>query len=106
MRGKKKLLAALPTLDARELVLIARDIHRAADAAAIGGASEREWYDYLEAEDAALKELERRFPGTDIGGFYNREGEKELKAIYRKIMCPKKAKAKKDGAEPAPEESR
>ena len=91
MNGKKKILDALPSLDAVELELVYRDVRRAADVAAIGGATEREWNHYRDVENAILNELGRRFPDRetrDIRGYLNKEpGEIEsLKAIYAKIF--------------------
>lgn len=91
MNGKKKILDALPSLDAVELELVYRDVRRAADVAAIGGATEREWNHYRDVENAILNELGRRFPDRetrDIRGYLNKEpGEIEsLKAVYAKIF--------------------
>lgn len=91
MKGKKKILDALPSLDAVELELVYRDVRRAADVAAIGGATEREWNHYRDVENAILNELGRRFPDRetrDIRGYLNKEpGEIEsLKAVYAKIF--------------------
>lgn len=91
MNGKKKILDALPSLDAVELELVYRDVRRAADVAAIGGATEREWNHYRDVENAILNELGRRFPDRetrDIRGYLNKEpGEIEsFKAVYAKIF--------------------
>lgn len=90
MRGKKKILAALPSLDAVELELVYRDVRRAADVAAMG-ATEREWYHYIDVENAILNELGKRFPDRevrDIRGYLDKEpGEIDsLKAVYAKIF--------------------
>ena len=89
MKGKKKILDALPGLDAEELELVYRDVRRAADAAAIGGATEREWNHYIEVENAILEELGRRFPDrrNPPGYLDKKPGEIDsLKAIYAKIF--------------------
>ena len=90
MRGKKKILAALPSLDAVELELVYRDVRRAADVAAIGG-TEREWNHYRDVENAILNELGKRFPDRErrgIRGYLTKEpGEIDsLEAIYAKIF--------------------
>lgn len=97
MRGKKKILAALPSLDAVELELVYRDVRRAADVATIGGATERKLNHYRDVEDAVLNELGKRFPDRKmrgIRGYLDKEpGEIDsLKAVHAKIF-------KKDGAE-------
>ena len=90
MKGKKKILDALPSLDAVELELVYRDVRRAADVAAIG-ATEREWNHYRDVENAILEELGKRFPDREIRGirgYLNKKpGEIDsLKAIYAKIF--------------------
>lgn len=90
MRGKKKILAALPSLDAVELELVYRDVRRAADVAAMG-ATEREWNHYRDVENAILDELGKRFPDREvrgIRGYLDKEpGEIDsLKAVYAKIF--------------------
>ena len=92
MRGKKQLLRSLSELTERELVLVWRDIRRAADFVAIGG-SEREWNNYIEVEHAIERECEKRF-GKKPEYYLNREGVEELVAIYKKIYS--KAKGKND----------
>lgn len=64
MRGAKKILAALQHLTERELWFAELDAHRAADVAAIGGASEAEWLQYVDLESEARKEREGRFPNS------------------------------------------
>ena len=87
MRGKKKILAALPSLDAVELELVYRDVRRAADVAAIGG-TERDWNHYRDVENAILDELRKRFPDRKVRGYLDKEpGEIDsLKAVYAKIF--------------------
>lgn len=89
MRGKTQILRALPTLNERELTLVWRDVRRAADAAAIGGASECEWYNYLDVEHAIERECERRF-GTKPNDYLNREGADELPQIYKRVFSRRK----------------
>ena len=89
MRGKKQILRALPTLNERELTLVWRDVRRAADVAAIGGASMAQWNQYIELEHAIETESERRF-GKKPGDYLNREGTDELEGIYKKIFGKKK----------------
>ena len=91
MRGKTKVLAALPSLDAVELELVYRDVRRAADVAAIGGSTEREWNHYRDVENAILDELGKRFPDREmrgVRGYLDRKpGEIDsLKAVYAKIF--------------------
>ena len=88
MRGKKQLLRALPDLTEQELVLVWRDVRRAADVVAIGG-SEREWNNYIEVERSIESECEKRF-GEKPDDYGNREGAEELPAIYRKVFSKKK----------------
>lgn len=88
MRGKKKIVAALPSLDERELTLVWRDVRRAADVVAMGG-SERDWNEYREVEYEIEAECERRF-GRKPGDYLNREGEAELAAIYKRIFSRRK----------------
>lgn len=87
MRGKKKILAALPSLDAVELELVYRDVRRAADVAAMG-ATEREWNHYRDVENAILDELGKRFPDREVRDYLDKEpGEIDsLKAVYAKIF--------------------
>ncbi len=90
MKGKKKILEAIPSLDAVELELVYRDVRRAADVAAIGG-TERDWNHYLDVENAILDELGKRFPDREmrgVRGYLNKEpGEIDsLKAVYAKIF--------------------
>lgn len=90
MRGRKQLLRALPDLTEREreLVLVWRDVRRAADVVAIGG-SDREWNNYVEVERAIARECEKRF-GEKPDDYDNREGAEELPAIYKKVFSKKK----------------
>lgn len=85
MRGKTQILRALPTLNERELTLVWRDVRRAADAAAIGGATEAQWNQYREVESAIESECERRF-GVKPNDYLNREGEDELSQIYKRVF--------------------
>ena len=90
MRGKKKILEALPSLDAVELELVYRDVRRAADVAAIGG-TERDWNHYRDVENAILDELGKRFPDREMRGVRGyldkKPGEIDsLKAVYAKIF--------------------
>jgi len=89
VRGKTQILRALPTLNERELTLVWRDVRRAADVAAIGGASESEWHNYLDVESAIEHECERRF-GTKPNDYLNREGSDELPQIYARIFKRRK----------------
>ena len=88
MRGRKQLLHALPDLTERELVLVWRDVRRAADVVAIGG-DERAWNNYIEVERSIERECEKRF-GEKPDDYSNREGAEELPAIYRKVFSKKK----------------
>ena len=90
MRGKKKILAALPSLDAVELELVYRDVRRAADVAASGG-TEMDWNHYRDGENAMLDELGKRFPDREMRGVRGyldkKPGEIDsLKAVYAKIF--------------------
>ena len=90
MRGKKKILEALPSLDAVELELVYRDVRPAADVAAIGG-TERDWNHYRDVENAILDELGKRFPDREVRGIRGyldkKPGEIDsLKAVYAKIF--------------------
>ena len=91
MRGKKQVIKALPKLTERELTIVWRDVSRAADTAAIGGATMRQWNDYKELEYEIETECERRF-GKKPNDYLNREGSEELSQIYDKIFCRKKAR--------------
>lgn len=84
MRGWAKLRAALPMLSERELTLVWRDVRRACDVAAIGGADDRAWNRLCDAERKIAAESERRF-GRRPDDYLNREGEEELPAIYARI---------------------
>ena len=88
MRGKKQLLRALTVLTERELVLVWRDVRRAANIVAIGG-GEREWNNYVEVERSIERECEKRF-GEKPDDYSNREGSEELPAIYKKVFSKKK----------------
>ncbi len=92
MRGKTQILRALPTLNERELTLVWRDVRRAADVAAIGGATMSQWNQYREVEHEIEAECERRF-GKKPNDYLNREGEAELAAIYKRIFSRKKGGA-------------
>ena len=96
MRGKKQIIKALPTLGERELTLVWRDCRRAADAAAIGGATEAQWNQYRELEHEIENECERRF-GTKPNDYLNREGEDELAQIYERIFSRKREAARTRG---------
>lgn len=93
MRRKKQLLRSLPSLNERELTLVWRDIRRAADVAAIGGASSEACDNYIEVGHVIERECEKRF-GKKPEDYLNREGGEELVAIYKKIYS--KAKGKND----------
>lgn len=86
MRGKKQILNALPTLNERELTLVWRDVRRAADVAAIGGAIMAQWNQYRELESAIEAECQLRF-GSTPNDYLNREGSDELDQIYKKIFA-------------------
>lgn len=90
MRGKKQLLRSLPDLTEMELVLVWRDVRRAADVVAIGG-SEREWNNYIEVEHAIERECEKRY-GKKPTDYLNHEEEDELQAIYKNIFSRKKVR--------------
>ena len=94
MRGRKQLLRALPDLTERELVLVWRDVRRAADVVAIGG-GERAWNSYIEVERAIERECERRF-GEKPDDYGNREGSAELPSIYRKVYSKKKISVRRN----------
>ena len=91
MRGEKELREALPTLSAEELRMVWKDVRRAADIAAIGGASSAQWMRYVNAELAIKKEICRRFPEEserpiDFSTYWTPEEEKRLVALWQKIM--------------------
>lgn len=97
MRGAKKIRAALPHLTKRELWFIELDAHRAADAAAIGGASEAEWLQYVDMESEARKEREGRFPNSRcpfpralVDGWTAKELH-EMEKMYKRIFSGKAA---------------
>lgn len=99
MRGAKKIRAALPHLTERELWFVELDLHRAADVAAIGGASEAEWLQYVDLESEARKEREGRFlnsrcpfPRALVDG-WTREEQDEMNAMYKRILGMAKGKA-------------
>lgn len=101
MRGKKKILAALPHLTARELWFIKCDLHRAADAAAIGGASNAQWQEYVTLEEDVAEELKTRFPDSGcpfpracIDGWSDEE-LKEMEELYKRIFRGKVVSCKK-----------
>ena len=91
MVGKKQIIEALPELTERELTLVWRDVRRATDNAAIGGATMRQWNDYIELRHEIETECERRF-GKKPNDYLNREGSEELSQIYDEIFCRKKAR--------------
>ena len=91
MIGKKQVIKALPKLTEFELTLVWRDVSRAADVAAMRGATMRQWNDYRELEHEIETECERRF-GKKPNDCLNREGSEELPQIYDKIFCRKKAR--------------
>lgn len=102
MRGKKKIRAALPHLTERELWFVEFDLHRAADAAAIGGASNAQWQEYVTMESDVKKERERRFPDSScpfprarVDGWTDKELD-EMKQLYKRIFSgnPAGGKAK------------
>lgn len=102
MRGKKKIRAALPHLTERELWFVEFDLHRAADTAAIGGASNAQWQEYVTMENDVKKERERRFPDSScpfprarVDGWTDKELD-EMEQLYKRIFSgsPAGGKAK------------
>ena len=96
MRGKKKIRAALPYLSERELWFVKIDLHRAADAAAIGGATEAQWLEYVGIENEVGRELDKRFPETKcpfpragVDGWTDAE-LKEMGKMYNRIWKGKR----------------
>lgn len=97
MRGAKKIRAALPHLTERELWFVELDSHRAADVAAIGGASEAEWLQYVDLESEAKKEREGRFlnsccpfPRALVDGWTAKQLH-EMEKMYKRIFSGKAA---------------
>lgn len=97
MRGAKKILAALQHLTERELWFVELDSHRAADAAAIGGASEAEWLQYVDLENDVKAERKRRFPDSRcpfpralVDGWTAKELH-EMEKMYKRIFSGKAA---------------
>lgn len=95
MRGEKKIRAALPPLTERELWFVEFDSHRAANVAAIGGASEAQWQQYVSLEEDAAKERKRRFPGSvcpfpnaRVDGWTKAELD-EMGKMYKRIYSGK-----------------
>lgn len=95
MRGEKKIRAALPHLTERELWFVEMDCHRAADAAAIGGAREAEWLRYVNLENDAIEERKRRFPDSRcpfpkalVDGWTEKERD-EMDEMYKRIFSGK-----------------
>lgn len=87
MRGKKRILRSLPSLNERELTLIWRDIRRAADVYAMN--NDRAWNNCLDLENAIENECEKRF-GRRPASYKSLEGASELPGIYKKIFTPYK----------------
>ena len=92
MRGKKKIRAALPHLTERELWFVEFDLHRAANAAAIGGASNAQWQEYVTMENDVKEERERRFPHSNcpfprarVDG-WTKEEHDEMGKMYDRIF--------------------
>ena len=92
MKGEKQIRAALPHLAERELWFVELDSHRAADAAAIGGASNAQWQEYVTMENDVKKERERRFPDSRcpfpralVDGWTDGELD-EMKQLYKRIF--------------------
>lgn len=99
MRGEKKIRAALPHLTERELWFVEFDTHRAANVAAIGGASVTEWQQYVSLEEDAAKERKRRFPGSvcpfpnaRVDGWTKAELD-EMGKMYKRIYSGKTNKS-------------
>lgn len=91
MKGEKRLRAALPYLGAEELRMIWKDCRRAQDVAAIGGATERRWNEYVSLADDVWREFERRFPDKakspiDYTKSWTPEEYDRLAAIHRRIQ--------------------
>ena len=106
MRHEAAIRRAIPHLTERELWLVELDCHRAADAAALGGASERHWMRYVNLENDIAKERKMRFPASKcpfpnacVAGWSDDEYA-ELCSLYKKIqrMKPKKESEAEEGA--------
>lgn len=100
MRGEAAIRRAIPHLTERELWLVELDCHRAADAAALGGASERHWMQYVNLENDIAKERKTRFPVSKcpfpnvcVTG-WSIDEYAELCSLYRRIQ---RVKPKKEG---------
>ena len=98
MRGEKQIRAALPHLTERELWFVEFDTHRAANAAAIGGASSSDWYQYLALEEDTAKERKRRFPDSvcpfpraRVYG-WTEDQRDEMAKMYKRIFSRKSKK--------------
>ena len=99
MTGEKKIRAALPHLTERELWFVEFDTHRAANAAAIGGASAAVWQQYVTIEEDTAKERKRRFPTSvcpfpraRVDGWTDAERD-EMARMYQRIFSGKVATA-------------
>lgn len=79
MRGRKKLLESLTGMTVSELILAARDVRRAADAAAIGGATDRQWREYNDTFADIKKQLKKICPKREheADDYLNRGDVKE-----------------------------
>lgn len=91
MRGVKRIRAALPSLTAEELRMVWKDVRRAADTAAIGGASSAQWMNYINVANDCMKELFKRFPeeankDLDYTTIWTTEEYQRLHDLYRRIM--------------------
>lgn len=106
MRDRKQLINALPYLSLEQLLLVEKDVHRAADVAAMGGTA-AQWQQYVDLEAAIKKEMERRFPksdGSDCATPPTYEQELMLVGIYdmiRNNKCLKMLPCPFCGATPA-----
>lgn len=92
MKGKKRILLSLPSLNERELTLIWRDTRRAADIYAIND-DDKSWNDCLDLENAIERECEKRF-GSRPASYKSLEGASELAGIYKKIYSIQKSEVK------------
>ena len=96
MRGEKQIRAALPFLGERDLWFIECDAHRAADAAAIGGATVAHWQKYVTLEEDIAEIRRIKFPGSRcpfpnqplVNGWTD-EQYAEMGRLYKRIFSNK-----------------
>jgi len=91
MNDETAIRLVLQHLTERELWLVELDVHREADAAAIGGAGEKQRMQYVSLESAISDERKRRFPSSRcpfpkacVVGWSDDEFL-ELVSLYRRI---------------------